>query len=180
MKSIKGTKTQANLISAFSGESQASNKYSYYAEKARENGYEQIAAIFDETAENEREHAKIWFKLLSDNGIPDTAENLKLSAEGEHYEWTDMYQKMAEDAKSEGFDDIASLFESVAKIESEHEKRFLKLLENVNNGLVFSRDGDTIWQCRNCGHIMITKSAPEKCPVCSHPKSFFQIKSENY
>ena len=180
MKDLKGTKTEQNLRDAFSGESQARNKYTYYASKAKKEGYEQIAAIFQETADNEKEHAKMWFKLLHDGDVPGTMENLKDAAEGENYEWTDMYDRMAKEAKEEGFDDIAFLFESVAKIEKEHEERYKKLIENLENGLVFSRDGDRIWKCRNCGHIVIGKSAPEICPVCSHPKAYFEIKAENY
>ncbi|MDR0287205.1 MAG: rubrerythrin family protein, partial [Clostridiales bacterium] len=162
------------------GESQARNKYTYYSSKAKKDGYEQIAALFDETANNEKEHAEIWFKLLHNGEIPDTAANLKDAAAGEHYEWTDMYQKFAEDAKAEGFTRIAALFEMVAKIEKEHEDRYLKLLANVEKGLVFSKDGDTIWKCRNCGHIEIGKNAPEVCPVCAHAKSYFEVKAENY
>ncbi len=179
MNNLKGTKTEANLAAAFAGESQARNKYTYYASKAKKEGYEQIAALFLETANNEKEHAKIWFKLLHD-GIGDTAANLLDAAEGENYEWTDMYATFAKEAKEEGFDKIAFLFESVAKIEKEHEARYRALLTNVKDGLVFSRDGDTIWQCSNCGHIVIGKKAPEICPVCDHPKAYFQIKAENY
>lgn len=177
---LKGSKTEANLMTAFAGESQARNKYTYYASKAKKEGYEQIAAIFLETAENEKEHAKIWFKLLHDGGIPTTTENLKDAAAGENYEWTDMYAGFAKTAKEEGFDRIAYLFEAVGKIEKEHEERYKKLLENVEDGLVFSRDGDKIWKCRNCGHICIGKEAPSVCPVCEHPQSFFEIKAENY
>ena len=179
MPELKGTKTERNLMEAFAGESQARNKYTYYASKAKKEGYEQIAAIFQETADNEKEHAKMWFKLLH-GGIGTTAENLKAAAEGENYEWTDMYDRMAKEAKEEGFDHIAYLFEAVGKIEKEHEERYLKLLANVKDGLVFSKDGDRIWKCRNCGHIVIGKSAPEVCPVCVHPKAFFEIKAENY
>ena len=177
---LKGSKTEKNLMEAFAGESQARNKYTYFASKARKDGYEQIAAIFEETANNEKEHAKIWFKLLQGGEIQGTIENLKMAAEGENYEWTDMYDRMAKEAKEEGFDHIAYLFESVGKIEKEHEERYKKLLENVENGLVFSKDGDRIWKCRNCGHIVIGSNAPEICPVCSHPKSYFEIKAENY
>lgn len=180
MKELKGTKTEANLMAAFAGESQARNKYTYYASKAKKEGYNQIAAIFEETANNEKEHAKMWFKLLHGDAIPDTATNLQDAADGENYEWTDMYAGFAKTAKEEGFDKIAFLFEQVAAIEKEHETRYLKLLENVKNGVVFSRDGDTIWQCINCGHIVIGKKAPEVCPTCAHPKAYFQIKSENY
>lgn len=179
MGRLTGTKTEANLMAAFAGESQARNKYTYYASKAKKEGYEQIAALFLETANNEKEHAKIWFKLLHD-GIGDTAANLKDAAAGENYEWTDMYAAFAKEAKEEGFDDIAFLFEEVGKIEKEHEERYLKLLANVEGGLVFSKDGDTIWQCSNCGHIHIGKSAPEVCPVCAHPKAYFQVLAKNY
>ena len=178
MKDLKGTKTEKNLWEAFAGESQARNKYTYFASKAKKDGYVQIAKIFEETAANEKEHAEIWFKLL--NGIGSTAENLKSAAEGENYEWTDMYDQMAKDAKEEGFDHIAFLFEQVGKIEKEHEERYRKLLANVEGGLVFSRDGDMIWQCSNCGHIHVGKQAPEVCPVRVHPKAYFQIKAENY
>ena len=176
---LKGSKTEKNLMEAFAGESQARNKYTYFASKAKKEGYEQIAAIFQETADNEKEHAKMWFKLLN-NGIPSTAENLKAAAEGENFEWTDMYDKMAQEAREEGFDRIAYLFDAVGKIEEEHEKRYLALLDNVKEEAVFSRDGDRIWKCRNCGHIVIGKNAPEVCPVCNHPKAFFEIKAENY
>ena len=177
---LKGSKTEKNLMEAFAGESQARNKYTYFASKARKDGYEQIASIFEETANNEKEHAKIWFKLLQGGEIQGTIENLKMAAEGENYEWTDMYERMAKEAKEEGFDHIAYLFEAVGKIEKEHEERYKKLIENVENGLVFSKDGDRIWKCRNCGHIVIGSKAPEICPVCSHPKSYFEIKAENY
>ena len=175
---LKGTKTEANLKAAFAGESQARNKYTYFASQAKKDGYEQIAAIFEETAQNEKEHAKMWFKEL--NGICSTAENLKAAADGENYEWTDMYDEFAKTAKEEGFDRIAYLFEAVGKIEKEHEERYKKLIENINNDLVFSSEGDTIWICRNCGHIVIGKKAPEVCPVCSHAKSFFERKANNY
>ena len=178
MKELKGTKTEKNLWEAFAGESQARNKYTYFASKAKKDGYVQIAKIFEETAANEKEHAEIWFKLLE--GIGSTAENLKSAAEGENYEWTDMYAEMAKDAREEGFDHIAFLFDEVGKIEKEHEERYRKLLANVEGGLVFSRDGDMIWQCSNCGHIHVGKQAPEVCPVCVHPKAYFQIKAENY
>ena len=177
---LKGSKTEQNLMTAFAGESQARNKYTYFASKAKKDGYEQIAAIFEETANNEKEHAKMWFKELPGGSVPSTIENLKDAAEGENYEWTDMYAGFAQTAKEEGFDHIAYLFEEVAKIEKEHEERYLKLLENVENGLVFSRDGEKIWKCRNCGHIVIGKDAPEMCPVCAHPQSYFEIKAENY
>ncbi len=176
---LKGSRTEANLMAAFAGESQARNKYTYYASKARKDGYVQIAEIFEETANNEKEHAKIWFKLLHD-GIQDTAINLEDAAAGENYEWTEMYAEFAKVAKEEGFDKIAALFEGVALIEKEHEKRYLKLLENVKGGLVFSKDNDAIWQCINCGHIVIGKQAPEVCPVCAHPKAYFKLKEMNY
>jgi len=179
MKELKGTQTEANLLTAFSGESQARNKYTFYASKARKDGYVQIAKIFEETAANEKEHAEIWFKLLHD-GIASTPENLADAAAGENYEWTDMYAGFAKTAKEEGFDRIAALFTMVAAIEKEHEERYRKLLSNIEGGLVFSRDGDTIWQCSNCGHIVIGKKAPEVCPVCAHPQAYFQIKAENY
>ncbi len=177
---FKGSKTEKNLMEAFAGESQARNKYSYYASKAKKDGYVQIAAIFEETAANEKEHAKLWFKYLHGGSIPDTAENLLDAAEGENYEWTDMYDRMAKEAEEEGFLEIAAKFAAVAKIEKEHEERYRKLLANVKDGLVFSRDQEMIWQCSNCGHIVIGKAAPEVCPVCVHPQSYFQIKAENY
>ena len=180
MENLKGTKTEKNLMEAFAGESQARNKYTYYASKARKDGFEQIAAIFEETANNEKEHAKLWFKELHGGEVPSTLENLSDAASGENYEWTNMYERMAKEAREEGFTRIANLFEGVAKIEKEHEERYKKLLENVENGLVFSKDGDRIWKCRNCGHIVIGKSAPEVCPVCNHPKAYFEIKAENY
>lgn len=177
---IKGTKTEANLKTAFAGESQARNKYTYFASKAKKDGFEQIASIFLETAENEKEHAKMWYKLLCGGEINSTIDNLKEAAFGENYEWTDMYKQFALEAKQEGFDEIAKMFEGVGEIEKEHEKRFLKLLENVENGLVFSKDGDTIWKCRNCGHIHIGKQAPEVCPVCKHAKAYFEVMATNY
>lgn len=177
---LKGSKTEANLQAAFAGESQARNKYTYYASKAKKDGYVQIANIFEETAANEKEHAKIWFKLLHGGAVPSTIENLKDAAEGENYEWTDMYAAFAKDAKEEGFDDIARLFEQVGAIEKEHEERYRKLLANIEDGLVFSREGDCIWQCANCGHIVVGKKAPEVCPVCAHPQAYFQMKAENY
>ena len=176
---LKGSKTEKNLQAAFAGESQARNKYTYFASKAKKEGYVQIAAIFEETAKNEMEHAKIWYKLLHD-GVGTTAENLLDAAMGENYEWTDMYATFAKEAKEEGFDKIAYLFEAVGRIEKEHENRYRKLLERVNGEIVFSRDGETIWQCSNCGHIHIGKKAPEMCPVCEHPKAYFQVKAENY
>ena len=175
---LKGYKTEANLWTAFAGESQARNKYTYFASQAKKEGYEQIAAIFEETALNEKEHAKIWFKELS--GIGTTAENLKAAADGENYEWTDMYDEFAKTAKEEGFDRLAFLFEAVGKIEKEHEERYRKLLANVEEGKVFEAGSVKIWKCRNCGHIVVGTSAPEVCPVCAHPKSFFEIKAENY
>lgn len=179
MAELKGSKTEKNLETAFAGESMARNKYTYFASKARKEGYVQIANIFEETANNEKEHAKMWFKLLND-GIGSTAECLEAAAEGENYEWTDMYDTFAKEAREEGFDEIARLFEGVAAIEKEHEERYRKLLANVENGLVFSKEGDTIWQCSNCGHIVIGKKAPEVCPVCAHPQAYFQVKAENY
>lgn len=175
---LKGSKTEANLLAAFAGESQARNKYSYYASKAKKDGYVQIAALFEETANNEKEHAKMWFKLA--HGIGTTAENLKDAAEGENYEWTDMYANFAKEAREEGFDKIADLFEGVAAIEKEHEERYRKLLANVEGDLVFSKDGEVIWQCANCGHICVGKKAPDVCPVCAHPQAYFQVKAENY
>ena len=177
---LKGSKTEANLMAAFAGESQARNKYTYYASKAKKDGFEQIAEIFLETADNEKEHAKMWFKELHGGEIPSTSENLLDAANGENFEWTDMYKEFAETAREEGFERIANLFEGVAEIEKHHEERYRALLSNVDNELVFSKDGDKIWQCRNCGHICIGKNAPEVCPVCSHPQSYFEIKKENY
>ena len=177
---LKGSKTEKNLMAAFAGESQARNKYTFYASKAKKDGFEQIAAIFEETAANEKEHAKIWFKLLHDGQIPSTEENLLDAANGENYEWTDMYAEFAQTAEEEGFNHIAYLFREVGKIEKEHEERYRKLLKNINDKLVFTKDGDAIWQCRNCGHIVIGKSAPEICPVCNHPQSYFEVKKENY
>ena len=177
---LKGSRTEQNLMTAFAGESQARNKYTYYASKARKDGYEQLAAIFEETANNEKEHAKMWFKELHGGSIPDTMENLLDAAAGENYEWTDMYSEFAKVAKEEGFTRIAYLFEGVAAIEKEHEERYRKLIENIEGGLVFSRDGDKIWKCRNCGHIVIGKEAPKVCPICAHPQSYFEIKAENY
>lgn len=178
MKELKGTKTEANLWEAFAGESQARNKYNYYASKAKKDGYEQIAAFFEETAAQEKEHAKLWFKLI--HGIGSTEENLLDGINGENAEWTDMYPRMAKEAREEGFEEIAQIMEGVAAIEKDHEARYLKLLENVKGKLVFSRDGDCIWQCRNCGHVCVGKEAPEVCPVCNHPQSYFQIKENNY
>lgn len=177
---LKGSKTEENLRIAFAGESQARNKYDFYASQARKDGYVQIAELFSETAANEREHAKMWFKLLMGGSIPATEENLLDAAAGENFEWTKMYAEFAVTAREEGFDQIAALFEGVAAIEREHEERYRKLLANIKDGVVFSRDGDMIWQCGNCGHIHIGKNAPEVCPVCNHPQSYFRIKAENY
>ena len=177
---LKGTKTEANLQTAFAGESQARNKYTYFASKARKEGFVQIAAIFEETAKNEQEHAKIWFKLLNGGSISSTAENLLEAAMGENYEWTDMYDGFAKEARAEGFEEIAVLFEGVAAIEKEHEERYRKLLANVKGDLVFSKEGDAVWQCSNCGHIVVGKKAPEVCPICAHPQAYFQVRAENY
>lgn len=178
MADLKGTKTEKNLMTAFAGESEARNKYTYFASKAKKDGYVQIGKIFEETAENEKEHAKLWFKLLE--GIGSTLDNLKAAAEGENYEWTDMYSTFAKEAKEEGFTEIATLFEGVAAIEKEHEERYRQLLANIEGGLVFSKEGDTVWQCSNCGHICVGKNAPDLCPVCNHPQSYFQVKANNY
>ena len=180
MKDLKGTKTEKNLLEAFAGESQARNKYSYYASQAKKDGYVQIAALFEETAGNEKEHAKMWFKYLHGGKIADTMTNLADAAAGENYEWTDMYDRMAKEAEEEGFDEIAAKFRMVGAIEKEHEARYLKLLQNIKDGIVFSREGDCIWQCSNCAHLVIGKKAPEICPVCNHAQSYFQIKAENY
>ena len=180
MNKYKGTQTEKNLETAFAGESQARNKYTYFASTAKKEGFEQIAALFLKTADNEKEHAKMWFKLLNGGEIGTTAENLKAAADGENYEWTDMYAEFAKIAKEEGFDHIAYLFEEVGKIEKEHEERYLKLLENVKDGKVFEAGEVKIWKCRNCGHIVVGTKAPEVCPVCSHPKAYFEIKAENY
>ncbi len=177
---LKGSKTEQNLMVAFAGESQARNKYTYFASKARKEGYEQIAAIFEETANNEKEHAKIWFKALNGGEVPSTLDNLNAAADGENYEWTDMYDEFAKTAKEEGFNELAFLFESVGKIEKEHEERYRKLIKNIEEGLVFSSEGDTIWICRNCGHVVIGKKAPSVCPVCKHPESYFERKANNY
>ena len=176
---LKGSKTEKNLMEAFAGESQARNKYTYYASKAKKDGYVQISKIFEETAANEKEHAEIWFKYLH-NGVPSTVENLEDAANGENFEWTDMYARMAKEAREEGFEEIALKFEMVGAIEKEHEERYRKLLKNIKEGIVFSRDGDMIWQCSNCGHIVIGPKAPEICPVCDHAKAYFQLKPENY
>ncbi|MBR1570939.1 MAG: rubrerythrin family protein [Bacteroidales bacterium] len=180
MKELKGTKTEKNLMEAFAGESQARNKYTYYASKAKKDGYVQISKIFEETAANEKEHAEIWFKYLHGGAVPSTPENLADAANGENFEWTDMYERMAREAKEEGFDEIAAKFRMVGAIEKHHEERYRKLLQNIEDEVVFSRDGDCIWQCSNCGHIVVGKKAPELCPVCAHPKSYFQILAENY
>ena len=177
---LKGSKTEKNLMTAFAGESQARNKYTFYASKARKEGYEQIAAIFEETANNEREHAKMWFKELNGGVIPDTLTNLRDAANGENFEWTDMYKEFAETARAEGFDEIARLFEGVGEIEHHHEERYLKLVGNIEDNLVFQRGEDKVWICRNCGHITVGKSAPSICPVCAHPQSFMELKAENY
>ena len=175
---LKGSKTEKNLMDAFAGESQARNKYTYYASKAKKEGFEQIAALFLETADNEKEHAKIWFKLF--HGIGSTAENLKDAANGENYEWTDMYARMAKEAKEEGFDDIARLFEGVAAIEKEHEERYNALLKNIEDATVFKKNTKAVWICRNCGHIVDSPEAPAKCPVCDHPQAYFQLRVINY
>jgi len=177
---LKGSKTEQNLMTAFAGESQARNKYTYFASKVRKEGFNQIADIFEETAGNEKEHAKLWFKYLEGGELKSTAENLAAAAGGEHYEWTDMYATFAKEAKEEGFDEIAAKFEGVAKIEKTHEERYLKLLENVKNGEVFKKGSIVIWKCANCGHIHIGENAPEICPVCNHPQSYFQLRAENY
>ena len=177
---LKGSKTEKNLMEAFSGESQARNKYTYYASKAKKDGYVQIAALFEETANNEKAHAKIWFKYLHGGAVAGTEENLKDAAAGENYEWTDMYDRMAKEAREEGFDEIAAKFEMVGAIEKHHEERYRKLLKNIEDKVVFSKDGDVIWQCSNCGHIVIGKDAPEVCPVCNHPQSYFQVLAQNY
>lgn len=176
---LKGTKTEANLRAAFSGESEARNKYTYYASKAKKEGYNQIAAIFEETANNEKEHAKIWFKLLKE-GIPSTMDNLKDAAAGEHYEWTDMYDKFAKEAEEEGFTKIADLFRGVGAIEKEHEERYRTLLANLEGNTVFKKEEQVSWHCQNCGHIHYGTSAPEVCPVCDHPQAYFQVRAENY
>lgn len=177
---LKGSRTEANLFAAFAGESQARNKYTYYASAARKEGYEQIAAIFEETAGNEKEHAKLWFKALHDGSVPDTLTNLTDAAAGEHYEWTEMYAGFAEEAKKEGFEKIAFLFSEVAKIEKEHEERYKKLLANVKEEKVFLKDGTIIWLCRNCGHVHVGTIPPDVCPVCNHQKAFFEQKADNY
>ena len=177
---LKGSKTEKNLQEAFAGESQARNKYTYFASKAKKDGYEQIAAIFEETAANEKEHAKIWFKYLNGGAVPETAANLAAAADGENFEWTDMYARMAKEAREEGFEEIAKKFEMVGAIEKTHEERYRALLAKVQGGVVFSRDGDAIWECRNCGHIVVGKAAPAVCPVCDHPQSYFMVRATNY
>ena len=180
MKVLKGTKTEKNLMEAFAGESMARNKYTYFASKAKKDGYVQISAIFEETANNEKEHAKMWFKYLEGGKVKDTIENLKAAAEGENFEWTDMYERMAKEAEEEGFAEIAEKFRGVAAIEKHHEERYRKLLKNIEDKKVFSKDGDAIWQCSNCGHIVVGRQAPEVCPVCNHPQAYFQVMAENY
>ena len=177
---LKGSKTESNLMTAFAGESQARNKYTYFASKAKKEGYEQISAIFTETANNEKEHAKMWFKLLNGGEVGTTTDNLKAAAEGENYEWTDMYEEFARVAEEEGFKEIATKFRLVGEIEKHHEERYRKLLKNIEDEVVFSKDEEKIWICRNCGHIVIGKSAPKVCPVCAHPQSYFEVKAENY
>ena len=177
---LKGSRTEENLLKAFAGESEARNKYTFFASKAKKDGYEQIAAIFEETANNEKEHAKMWFKELNGGGVPDTVTNLKAAADGENYEWTDMYEEFAKVAEEEGFNQIAYKFRAVGEIEKHHEERFRKLLKNIEDKVVFSKGEECIWICRNCGHVVIGKKAPEVCPVCNHPKSYFEVKSENY
>ena len=179
MKELKGTKTEKNLMAAFAGESQARNKYTYFASRAKKDGYEQIAALFEDTANNEKEHAKIWFKYLEGGAIKDTVSNLKAAAEGENYEWTDMYDRMAQEAEEEGFVEIAAKMRGVAAIEKHHEERYRKLLQNIEDAVVFSREGDAVWICRNCGHIVVGKQAPKVCPVCNRPQSYFEIKADN-
>ena len=177
---LKGTKTEKNLMEAFAGESMARNKYTYFASRAKKDGYVQMAAIFEETAANEKEHAKIWYKYLNGGSVSDTVTNLNDAADGENFEWTDLYARMAREAREEGFDEIADKFEMVAAIEKHHEERYRKLLKNIEDKKVFTKDGDAVWQCANCGHIVIGKQAPEICPVCDHPQSFFQVLAENY
>ena len=180
MPELKGTKTEQNLMTAFAGESQARNKYTYFASKAKKEGYVQIASIFEETANNEKEHAKMWFKLLEGGAIRSTIENLQAAADGENYEWTDMYATFAKEAREEGFDDIAKLFDLVAKIEAHHEERYKKLIDNINNSTVFKSEGKKLWICRNCGHIHYGESAPKVCPTCKHPQAYFEIMAENF
>jgi rubrerythrin len=180
MKSLKGTKTEKNLLEAFAGESMARNKYTFFASKAKKDGYVQISNIFLETAANEKEHAELWYKYLNGGKVSDTATNLEAAADGENQEWTDMYVRMAKEAREEGFDEIAEKMEGVARIEKEHEERYRRLLDNVRGELVFSKDHDVIWQCSNCGHIVVGQKAPDECPVCNHPQAYFQVKAENY
>ena len=180
MKELKGTKTEKNLMEAFAGESMARNKYSYFASRAKKDGYQQIAALFEETAANEKEHAKLWFKYLEGGSVKDTMSNLKAAAEGENFEWTNMYDRMAQEAEEEGFTEIAARMRGVAAIEKHHEERYLKLLENIEKGVVFSREGDTMWKCRNCGHLVFGNTAPEVCPVCEHAQSYFEVRAENW
>ena len=180
MKELKGTKTEKNLKEAFAGESQAHTKYKYWASKAKKDGYQQIAALFEETSNNEKEHAKLWFKLLEGGSIKSTPENLKAAAEGENYEWTDMYSRMAEEAEAEGFTEIAAQFRGVAAIEKAHEERYRALLNNVETKTVFEKAGVTVWECRNCGHVVVGVAAPEVCPVCNHPQAYFEVRKENY
>ena len=180
MKELKGTKTEKNLMEAFAGESMARNKYSYFASRAKKDGYQQIAALFEETAANEKEHAKLWFKYLEGGSVKDTMSNLKAAAEGENFEWTNMYDRMAQEAEEEGFTEIAARMRGVAAIEKHHEERYLKLLESIEKGVVFSREGDTMWKCRNCGHLVFGKTAPEVCPVCEHAQSYFEVRAENW
>ena len=177
---LQGSKTEANLMAAFAGESQARNKYTYYASKAKKEGYEQIAAIFEETANNEKEHAKMWFKQLHGGSVPSTIDNLKDAANGENYEWTEMYEEFAKTAEEEGFDEIARLFRGVGEIEKHHEERYLKLIDNIDNNLVFKKEEEVVWICRNCGHVYYGKEAPEVCPICNHPQSYMEMKAENY
>ena len=177
---LKGSKTEANLLAAFAGESQARNKYTYYASKAKKEGYEQIAAIFEETAGNEKEHAKMWFKELHGGAVPSTLDNLKDVAAGENYEWTDMYATFAKEAREEGFDRIAYLFEEVGKIEKQHEERYMTLVANIENDMVFKKGEETVWICRNCGHVHVGEEAPKVCPVCAHPQAYFEKRAMNY
>jgi rubrerythrin len=177
---IKGSRTEANLMAAFAGESQAHTKYKYYSSKAKKDGYVQMANIFEETANNEKEHAKIWFKLLHDGDVPSTLENLKDAANGEHYEWTDMYATFAKEAREEGFNQIAALFEQVGKIEKEHEERYLALVKNIEEGKVFEKDGVVVWKCLNCGYIHVGPIAPNVCPVCKHEQAYFELREKNY
>ncbi len=180
MKELKGTKTEKNLQEAFAGESMARNKYTYFASRAKKDGFEQIAALFEETAANEKEHAKMWFKYLEGGAVKDTVSNLKAAAEGENFEWTDMYDRMAREAEEEGFAEIAEKMRGVAAIEKHHEERYRKLLKNIEDAVVFSREGDAVWICRNCGHVVVGKQAPKVCPVCAHPQSYFELKAENF